>query len=83
MVTPLLPMAASYVGSTLTHNASSLTLDLVRREILSLQESLKGLSNRVTSVKADCAKAEADNETLQAYIDGVTKSLAAKTGGGA
>lgn len=43
-----------------------------------MQDSLKGLSARVQSVKADCTKAEADNEMLQAYIDSVTRSLAAK-----
>lgn len=43
-----------------------------------MQESLKGLTSRVQTVQADCAKAEADNEMLQAYIDSVTRSLAAK-----
>ncbi|CAO1626875.1 unnamed protein product [Sympodiomycopsis kandeliae] len=48
------------------------------KEITQMQDSLKGLSSRVQSVKADCSKAEADNEMLQAYIDSVTRSLAAK-----
>lgn len=44
-----------------------------------MQESLRGLASRVASVQADCTKAEGDNEMLQAYIDSVTKSLAAKS----
>lgn len=52
------------------------------REILTMQESLRGLASRVSSVQADCTKAESDNEMLQAYIDSVTKSLAAKSNSG-
>lgn len=37
------------------------------------------LMARVAAVRADCTKAEADNEMLQTYIDSVTKSLAAKS----
>lgn len=40
---------------------------------------LAGLMSRITAVKQDCAKAEADNDMLQMYIDSVTKSLAAKS----
>ncbi|KDN48194.1 hypothetical protein K437DRAFT_267683 [Tilletiaria anomala UBC 951] len=49
------------------------------REIVAMQDGLKALLWRVTSVKEECSKAEADNEMLQAYIDSVTKSLAAKS----
>ncbi|PWN39744.1 hypothetical protein IE81DRAFT_280399, partial [Ceraceosorus guamensis] len=48
------------------------------REIQNQQSSLKALLARVMAVKADCTKAEADNEMLQTYIDSVTKSLAAR-----
>ncbi|EPQ32183.1 uncharacterized protein PFL1_00380 [Pseudozyma flocculosa PF-1] len=51
------------------------------REIIAMQDGLRGLLTRVTSVKDDCTKAEADNEMLQTYIDSVTKSLAAKERG--
>ncbi len=41
--------------------------------------TLPALLWRVGSVREECAKAEADNEMLQTYIDSVTKSLAAKS----
>ncbi|PWN92039.1 hypothetical protein FA10DRAFT_284943 [Acaromyces ingoldii] len=49
------------------------------RDIMASQDSLRALLARVSSVQADCQKAEADNEMLQMYIDSVTKSLAAKS----
>ncbi|UZJ57304.1 hypothetical protein CBS101457_006624 [Exobasidium rhododendri] len=49
------------------------------KDIMTMQEGLKGLIARVTSVQKECIKAEADNVTLQQYIDSVTKSLAAKS----
>ena len=48
---------------------------------MAMQDGLRALLSRVTSVKEDCTKAEADNEMLQTYIDSVTKSLAAKERG--
>lgn len=70
-----------------THRPSSppqaqLTLvPALRSEIMAMQDGLRALLSRVTSVKEDCTKAEADNEMLQTYIDSVTKSLAAKERG--
>ncbi|PWN33753.1 uncharacterized protein FA14DRAFT_168296 [Meira miltonrushii] len=49
------------------------------KDILGMQEGLKGLMTRISTVQQDCVKAEADNEMLQMYIDSVTKSLAAKS----
>lgn len=46
-----------------------------------MQDGLRALTSRVQAVKDDCAKAEADNEMLQTYIDSVTKSLAARERG--
>ncbi len=50
-------------------------------EIMAMQDGLRALISRVSTVKDDCKKAEADNEMLQTYIDSVTKSLAAKARG--
>ncbi|KAK0550291.1 hypothetical protein OC861_003050 [Tilletia horrida] len=47
------------------------------KEIIANQDSLRALLNRVNSVKDDCTKAESENETLQTYVESVTKSLAA------
>ncbi|KAE8210725.1 hypothetical protein CF319_g6673 [Tilletia indica] len=46
------------------------------KEVIAMQDSLRALLTRVTSVKEDCTKAESENETLQTYVESVTKSLA-------
>ncbi|PWZ01382.1 hypothetical protein BCV70DRAFT_73088 [Testicularia cyperi] len=55
--------------------------DKLVREIMAMQDGLRALLTRVSTVQEDCKKAEADNEMLQTYIDTVTKSLAAKERG--
>ncbi|KAL9936072.1 hypothetical protein V8E36_004914 [Tilletia maclaganii] len=52
------------------------------KEITAVQDSLRALLTRVNTVKDDCAKAESENETLQTYVESVTKSLAASSAAG-
>ncbi|KAE8214911.1 hypothetical protein CF327_g1727 [Tilletia walkeri] len=53
------------------------------KDVLAMQDSLRALLTRVTTVKEDCTKAESENETLQTYVESVTKSLATSSPAGA
>ncbi|KAE8249192.1 hypothetical protein A4X13_0g5307 [Tilletia indica] len=53
------------------------------KDVLAMQDSLRALLTRVTTVKEDCTKAESENETLQTYVESVTKSLAISSPAGA
>ncbi|CAD6980111.1 unnamed protein product [Tilletia controversa] len=49
------------------------------RDVVSMQDSLRALLTRVSTVKEDCTKAESENETLQTYVESVTRSVASST----
>ncbi|EGG13136.1 uncharacterized protein MELLADRAFT_73819 [Melampsora larici-populina 98AG31] len=47
--------------------------DELIREINSLQGSFQELSERVDKVQAECDRKKADNETLQTYVNNLTR----------
>ncbi|BGP20279.1 hypothetical protein JCM10213v2_008416, partial [Rhodosporidiobolus nylandii] len=44
------------------------------KEIVSKQEGLRALLQRVTEVQGEANKLKSDNETLQTYIDNLTRN---------
>ncbi|KAI5479825.1 hypothetical protein MNV49_002637 [Pseudohyphozyma bogoriensis] len=52
------------------------------KEIITMQEGLKALLDRVTDVQEESAKLKAGNETLQTYIDNLTRNNAMAAGAG-
>jgi len=56
--------------------ASAMKKEQVLREIAARQEDLKALLSRVKTVQGEADKLSSDNQTLQMYIDNLTKQLA-------
>ncbi|KAG0149268.1 hypothetical protein CROQUDRAFT_653841 [Cronartium quercuum f. sp. fusiforme G11] len=59
--------------STTDSDSQVLAKDDLIREICSLQGSLKELSERVDKVQGECDRKKADNETLQTYVNNLTR----------
>ncbi|KAM0749024.1 hypothetical protein T439DRAFT_327516 [Meredithblackwellia eburnea MCA 4105] len=62
--------------------ASVLKKEKVVREIVEMQDGLKALIERVEAVQTEGAKLRAGNETLQTYIDNLTRTNALAAGAG-
>ncbi|GAA6059909.1 hypothetical protein JCM10212_005292 [Sporobolomyces blumeae] len=56
--------------------------DRLVKEIVSKQDGLRALLQRVTEVQGEATKLRSDNETLQTYIDNLTRNNAMAAGAG-
>ncbi|KAL1758384.1 hypothetical protein FB107DRAFT_207312 [Schizophyllum commune] len=57
---------------------SAIKKEKVLKEIVASQEDLRLLLNRVQTLQKDVEKLSGGNETLQMYIDNLTKQMARK-----
>lgn len=62
--------------------ASVLKKEQIVRDIIVMQEGLRALLERVESVQAEGTKLKTGNETLQTYIDNLTRTNALAAGAG-
>ncbi|KAL8287258.1 hypothetical protein RQP46_003710 [Phenoliferia psychrophenolica] len=56
--------------------------ELIVKEIMELQDGLRALLQRVESVQGEGEKLKIGNETLQTYIDNLTRTNALAAGAG-